>query len=107
MGFFRIARGNNTLGVESRCVWATPGAPQPAGYAPFACLCAEALLTMAGAWTEGNIPCYEDGSNCVVTASYREPGAAPEGLRVAHGEEALARAALLRRAEKALLAGEL
>ena len=26
MGFFRIERGNNTLGVESRCVWATPGA---------------------------------------------------------------------------------
>ena len=25
LGFFRIERGNNTLGVESRCVWGTPG----------------------------------------------------------------------------------
>ena len=70
MGFFRLERGNDTLGVESRCVWATPGS-----------------------WTEINTACYEDGTNCVVEARYPEPGAQPEGLRVAHGARALLKTA--------------
>ena len=42
MGFFRIGPiGRNVLGVESDVVWATPGQ-----------------------WTEHNVPCWEDGSNC-------------------------------------------
>ena len=42
MGFFRIGPiGRNVLGVESEVVWATPGQ-----------------------WTEHNVPCWEDGSNC-------------------------------------------
>ena len=70
MGFFRLERGNDTLGVESRCVWATPGS-----------------------WTEINTACYEDGTNCIVEARYPEPGAQPEGLRVAHGARALLKTA--------------
>jgi cathepsin X len=42
-GSFRIERGSDTLGLESRCAWATPGS-----------------------WTESNTPCFEDGGNCVV-----------------------------------------
>jgi len=41
MGFFRIEMGKNLLGIEGEIAWATPGT-----------------------WTEANIPCYEDGSNC-------------------------------------------
>jgi cathepsin X len=41
MGYFRIEMGKDTLGIESDCAWATPAA-----------------------WTEHNVPCYEDGSNC-------------------------------------------
>lgn len=41
LGFFRIKMGQNQLGIESGCSWATPGS-----------------------WTETNYPCYEDGSNC-------------------------------------------
>mmetsp|Transcript_16980 Transcript_16980/g.33160 ORF Transcript_16980/g.33160 Transcript_16980/m.33160 type:complete len:381 (+) Transcript_16980:221-1363(+) len=40
-GFFFIKLGENQLGIESHCSWATPG--------PF---------------TEVNQPCYEDGRNC-------------------------------------------
>lgn len=40
-GYFRIVRGENQLGIESDCAWATPKV-----------------------WTEHNFPCYEDGSNC-------------------------------------------
>ena len=50
-GNFRIERGNNTLGIESHCAWATPGA-----------------------WTDSNVPCYEDGANCAGdVAHYPEP----------------------------------
>ncbi len=41
MGYIRIAIGKNILGVESEGAWATPGT-----------------------WTENNVPCFEDGSNC-------------------------------------------
>ena len=78
MGFFRIERGNDTLGVESKCVWATPGS-----------------------WTEMNTPCYEDGTNCIVEARYPEPGKQPEALRVPHGARALLKTA--RAASKAEL----
>ena len=96
MGFFRIERGNNTLGVESRCVWATPGTRTAARVAPpsHSPLTHRRRLS-AGTWTEFNTPCYEDGGNCIVTARYPEPGAAPAGKRVAHGEVALKRAAAL------------
>jgi len=40
-GFFRIVKGENQLGLEDDCAWATPKS-----------------------WTEMNYPCYEDGSNC-------------------------------------------
>ena len=54
MGFFRVARGRNMLGVEANCAWATPGA-----------------------WTEtGNVPCNEDGSNCAPGSAFaRRAGA--------------------------------
>jgi len=51
LGYFRVERGTNALQVESNCAWATPAA-----------------------WTELNFPCYEDGSNCVKTAKYADPG---------------------------------
>jgi len=42
LGFFRIGPiGDNVLGVESEVVWASPGH-----------------------WTEHNVPCWEDGTNC-------------------------------------------
>jgi len=41
MGFFRIEMGSNLLGIEGEIAWATPGT-----------------------WTELNVPCNEDGSNC-------------------------------------------
>lgn len=36
MGFFRLKRGENQLGIEGNCAWATPKA-----------------------FTEDNFPCYE------------------------------------------------
>jgi len=41
MGYFRIVRGENQLGLEKGCSWAT-----------------------LASWSEHNFPCYEDGSNC-------------------------------------------
>jgi len=40
-GFFRVKMGENQLGLEEECNWAVPGS-----------------------WTEINMPCYEDGTNC-------------------------------------------
>lgn len=48
MGFFRIQRGTNTLGIESDCAWGIPGS-----------------------YTTSNFPCYEDGSNCVAAAEFK------------------------------------
>jgi cathepsin X len=48
-GFFRVARGNDSLFLEDGCTWATPKA-----------------------WTEKNFPCHEDGS-CVTTEYYVDP----------------------------------
>jgi len=48
MGNFRIVRGENQLGIESNCAWATPAS-----------------------WTETNFGCFEDGSNCV--GEYTDP----------------------------------
>ncbi|CAK9090670.1 Cathepsin Z (Cathepsin P) (Cathepsin X) [Durusdinium trenchii] len=42
LGHFRIKLGENQLGIEQHCYWATPGG-----------------------WTEVNTACVEDGSNCV------------------------------------------
>lgn len=42
LGFFRVKRGENLLGLEGNCAWATPGA-----------------------YTLSNVPCFEDGSNCL------------------------------------------
>jgi len=54
MGMFRIVRGRNQLGVEGNCAWATP-------------------LT----WTENNVPCYENGTNCgPATGLYTDPSVA-------------------------------
>jgi len=43
MGYARIARGRGAgaLQIQTNCAWATPGT-----------------------WTEVNVPCYEDGTNC-------------------------------------------
>lgn len=53
MGYIRVQRGGNNLGLESQCSWATPGT-----------------------WTEHNVPCYEDGSNCVSSGKYIDPAVA-------------------------------
>eukprot|EP00937_MAST-01D_sp_MAST-1D-sp2_P007191 g7191.t1 len=51
LGYFRLVRGENQLGIEGNCAWATPGQ-----------------------WTEHNFACWEDGSNCVPqTTAYRDP----------------------------------
>jgi hypothetical protein len=55
MGFMRVEIGQNILGIEGEVAWATPGT-----------------------WTEVNVPCYEDGSNCVkngtlTTVFYNDP----------------------------------
>ncbi len=41
MGYFNIEMGSNILGIEEAIGWATPGS-----------------------WTESNVPCSENGSNC-------------------------------------------
>jgi len=41
-GFFRIKMGGNQLGIEGNVAWANPAA-----------------------WTEDNVKCFEDGTNCV------------------------------------------
>mmetsp|Transcript_10078 Transcript_10078/g.17723 ORF Transcript_10078/g.17723 Transcript_10078/m.17723 type:complete len:372 (-) Transcript_10078:148-1263(-) len=54
LGFFYIKMGENQLGIEQNCSWATPGA-----------------FTERAAF-----PCFEDGSNCngsVATAVVRDP----------------------------------
>mmetsp|Transcript_13453 Transcript_13453/g.16713 ORF Transcript_13453/g.16713 Transcript_13453/m.16713 type:complete len:179 (+) Transcript_13453:1033-1569(+) len=50
MGYFRIKMGENQLGLENSCVWATPGK-----------------------FTEINFPCFEDGKNCVRHTKYVDP----------------------------------
>jgi cathepsin X len=50
MGYFRIIRGVNSLGIEDEVAWATPGE-----------------------WTHMNVACYEDGSNCIKKKSYVDP----------------------------------
>ena len=49
-----------------------------------------------------NVPCYEDGGNCIVNAQYPEPGVAKGVLRAGHGALALKRAAALKRSMAAL-----
>lgn len=49
MGFFRIERGSDTLGIEADCAWGIPGT-----------------------YTTSNYPCWEDGGNCQAkTATYK------------------------------------
>jgi len=48
MGYFRIETGKNLLGIEGEIAWATPGS-----------------------FTVHNLPCNEDGSNCVVDKNDR------------------------------------
>jgi cathepsin X len=55
MGFFKIVRGKNQLGIESDCSWATPGA-----------------------WSTSNFPCGEDGFNCIKAELYVDPSAQVE-----------------------------
>lgn len=50
MGYYRIKTGEDQLGMETNCVWATPGH-----------------------FTEINFPCYEDGTNCVKRTQYTDP----------------------------------
>jgi len=53
MGHVRLVRGENQLGIEDGCNWATPGT-----------------------FTEVNFACYEDGSNCVKHQTYADPAIA-------------------------------
>jgi hypothetical protein len=48
MGYFRILRGINVLGIESKIIWATPGS-----------------------YSIANYPCFEDGSNCKTATSQK------------------------------------
>ena len=55
LGFFRVAMGDDQLGLESECAWATPKE-----------------------WTETNTACFEDGANCLaeertIRATYVDP----------------------------------
>uniref|UniRef100_A0A7S0QTS4 Peptidase C1A papain C-terminal domain-containing protein n=1 Tax=Pyramimonas obovata TaxID=1411642 RepID=A0A7S0QTS4_9CHLO len=50
MGFFRVERGKDLLGLERSCAWATPET-----------------------FTQMNYPCYEDGTNCVTNGRYEDP----------------------------------
>lgn len=59
MGFYRIKLGENQLGMEAECAFATPEH-----------------------YTEINFGCYEDGSNCVTRSAYEDPHA----TRVAYGQ---------------------
>jgi cathepsin X len=66
LGYFRIAMGHNSLGIESEIAWATPGA-----------------------FTVHNFPCNEDASNCgggdsdrprMKAATYVDPSTNPAVL---------------------------
>ena len=50
LGYFRLVRGENQLGIEQACSWATPAS-----------------------FTEINYGCYEDGSNCVSHRVVEDP----------------------------------
>jgi len=50
MGYVRVAMGNNILGLEADCAWATPGT-----------------------FTVLNKPCGEDGTGCTTSVTYRDP----------------------------------
>ncbi len=67
MGFMRVEIGQNILGIEGEVAWATPGS-----------------------WTEINVPCYEDGANCLknetkVTRFYDDPSNAVQSARRLRG----------------------
>jgi len=51
MGFFRITRGSDQLGIEAMCAYAVPGD-----------------------FTETNYPCHEDGANCDANGKKRKGG---------------------------------
>ena len=50
LGYFRVVMGENQLGIEQQCSWATPKS-----------------------FTEINYGCYEDGSNCVAHREVEDP----------------------------------
>jgi cathepsin X len=50
LGYIRVAMGDNQLGLEADCAWATPGT-----------------------FTIDNKPCNEDGSNCGGSMTYQDP----------------------------------
>ena len=50
MGYMRLEMGKNLLGIEGEIAWATPGT-----------------------FTVNNIPCYEDGKNCINYETYIDP----------------------------------
>jgi len=50
LGYFRVVMGENQLGIEQQCSWATPKS-----------------------FTEINYGCYEDGSNCVAHREVHDP----------------------------------
>jgi len=58
-GFFRVARGKNLLSIEEECAWAT-----------------------IGSYTGTNVPCDEDGANCLPTG-YTAGDTHPYGERLA------------------------
>jgi cathepsin X len=58
LGFFRVERGRNLLNIEEDCAWATLG-------------------SHTGQGTELNVPCAEDGSNCLPKGMQAPAGIAP------------------------------
>ena len=63
MGFFRIVRGSDQLGIESMCAWAVPGD-----------------------FTETNYPCHEDGDNCDAATLSKTASNSPTLLAPSKGE---------------------
>ena len=62
MGFFRLKRNENQLGVETLCSWATPLA-----------------------FTQRNQPCDVDGANCAAAAWVVDPSVDVDAFRAARG----------------------
>jgi len=63
-GHFRVRRGEDDLGLEKNCAWAT-----------------------VDAFTLVNVPCYEDGSECVTTTRVQDPASDIASFRRGRGLE--------------------
>lgn len=57
MGYFKVVRGEDQIGIESACSWAT-----------------------LNSFSTSNYGCYEDGSNCISTTFVQDPADDVEGF---------------------------